>query len=209
MNRTRCLPTESIQGASLPFQGVNHVHGCHSFATCVFSVSDCITDHILQEYLQDSSSFFVDESRDTLDTSSPGQTTDGRFGDPLDVVSQDLSMTLGTTFPEPFSTLSSSGHDLRYSCSSVGGDAQVCRFGAFCSSETTLEPHRPKPSLPPRSGVLHFHRRPLAVVPGSPIERLRTETVRIDPWLGGSGGMGMRSSYRLFPGPIPFLASCT
>jgi len=41
--------------------------------------------------------------RDTLDTATTSETTDGRLGDALNVVSQDLSMTLGTTLAQSLS----------------------------------------------------------------------------------------------------------
>ena len=53
----------------------------------MLSVGECIYDHLLEEDLEDSSGFFVDESRDTLDTTSASQSADGWLGDSLDVVS--------------------------------------------------------------------------------------------------------------------------
>jgi hypothetical protein len=71
----------------LAFQSVDDVHGGDSLALGVLGVGDCISDHVLEEDLEDSSGFFVDESRDTLDTTSTSQTTDGWLRDTLDVVS--------------------------------------------------------------------------------------------------------------------------
>ena len=81
------LTSESVQGTSLAFQSVDDVHGGDSLALGVLGVGDCISDHVLEEDLEDSSGFFVDESRDTLDTTSTSQTTDGWLRDTLDVVS--------------------------------------------------------------------------------------------------------------------------
>ena len=44
--------------------------------------------------------------RDTLDTATTGETTDGRLGYALDVVTENLSVTLGSAFAETLSTFS-------------------------------------------------------------------------------------------------------
>ena len=81
------LSAESVEGTSLAFQGVDDVHGGDSLSLGVLSVGDCITDHILQENLEDTSGLFIDESRDTFDTTSTSKTTNGGLSDTLDVVS--------------------------------------------------------------------------------------------------------------------------
>jgi hypothetical protein len=43
---------------------------------------------------------FVNETRDTLDSSSSSETPDSGLGDSLDVVSQDLSVSLSTSLSE-------------------------------------------------------------------------------------------------------------
>lgn len=42
-----------------------------------------ITDDRLQEALEDTTGLFVDHGRDTLDTTTTGQSADGRLGDLL------------------------------------------------------------------------------------------------------------------------------
>lgn len=44
-------------------------------------------------------------SRDTLDTTSTSETSDSGLGDTLDVVSQDLSVALGTALAETLAAL--------------------------------------------------------------------------------------------------------
>ena len=80
------LTSESVEGTSLAFQGVDDVHGGNGLPLCVLGVCDRITDDIFQENLEDSTSFFVDEPRDTLDTTSTSQTADSGLGDTLDVI---------------------------------------------------------------------------------------------------------------------------
>ena len=51
----------------------------------------------LQENFENATSLLVDKTRDTLDTTTASKTTNGGLGDSLDVVTQDLAMTFGTT----------------------------------------------------------------------------------------------------------------
>ena len=44
--------------------------------------------------------------RDTLDATTAGQAADRRFGDTLDVVAEDLAVTLCAAFAEAFATFS-------------------------------------------------------------------------------------------------------
>ena len=47
--------------------------------------------------------------RDTLDTATASETTDGWLGDTLDVVAQNLPVTLRTTLPEALATFAACG----------------------------------------------------------------------------------------------------
>ena len=104
------LTSESVQGASLPLQSIDNIHGGDSLPLGVFSVGDSIPDDILKENLEDSTGLLIDESRDTLDSSTTSQTPDGRLGDSLDVVSQHLTVTLGASLSKSLSSFASSGH---------------------------------------------------------------------------------------------------
>ena len=81
------LTAESVQSLSLTFQGIDYVHGSDCLPLGMLGVSDCITDNILQEVLQDTSGLFVDQSADTFHTSSSSQTSDCWLSDALDVIS--------------------------------------------------------------------------------------------------------------------------
>ena len=104
------LTSESVEGTSLPLESIDHIHGGDSLPLGVFSVGDSIPDHILQENLENSTGLLIDESRDTLDSSTTSQPPDGGLGDALDVVSQDLPVPLGTSLSKSLSTFSTSGH---------------------------------------------------------------------------------------------------
>ena len=91
------LTTESVEGSALSLQSVDDVHGGDSLALCVLGVGDGIADDVLQEDLQHTAGLLVDESGDTLDTSTSGETANGRLGDALDVVTEHLTMALSAS----------------------------------------------------------------------------------------------------------------
>ena len=105
------LTAESVQGTSLAFQSVDDVHGGDGLSLGVLGVGDGITDDVLEENLQDTTGLFVDEARDTLDTTTTSQTTDSGLGDTLDVITQHLTMTLGASLAQSFSSFAASRHD--------------------------------------------------------------------------------------------------
>ena len=91
------LTSESVQGTSLPLEGIDNVHGGDGLPLGVFSVGDSVPDDILKEDLEDSTRLLVDESRDTLDSTTTRQTPDGGLGDALDVIPQHLTVTLSAS----------------------------------------------------------------------------------------------------------------
>ena len=108
--KQRCLTTETVQGAALALQGVDDVKRGDGLALGVLSVGDGVTDDTLEEGLEDTAGLLVDHSRDTLDTTTTSKTADGRLGDALDVVTQNLAVTLGTTLAEALAALAASSH---------------------------------------------------------------------------------------------------
>lgn len=91
----------------------------------MFCVCDRVADDTFKEGLEHTTRLFVDHcnnvnaadsrhlklwgthtGRDTLDTTTACQTPDRRLGDTLNVVAQDLAMTLGTALAESLSALS-------------------------------------------------------------------------------------------------------
>ena len=106
--RVAGLAAEAVQGAALALEGVHDVHGGHGLPAGVLGVGDGVTDDVLEENLQDTASLFVDQTRDTFDTTTTSQTADSWLGNTLDVVTKDLSVTLGTTFSEAFSSFTTS-----------------------------------------------------------------------------------------------------
>jgi hypothetical protein len=95
---SRCLTAEAIQGAALSLESVHYIKSGDGLSARVLSVGHCISDDVLKEHFQDASGLLVDEARDTLDTTSSGETADSGLRNALDVVSEDLSVSLGTAF---------------------------------------------------------------------------------------------------------------
>ena len=104
------LSAESVEGATLPLESVDHIHGGDSLPFGVLGVGNSVPDNVLQEYLQHPASLLVDESGDPLDASPAGQSPDGGFGDALDVVTQHLPVPLGASFAQSLSSFATSGH---------------------------------------------------------------------------------------------------
>ena len=105
------LAAESVEGTSLPLQSIDDVHGSNGPSLGVLGVGDCVTDDILQKDLENTASLLVDETRDTLDTTTASETTDGGLGDALDVVTKNLPVTLGASFSETFASFTTARHD--------------------------------------------------------------------------------------------------
>ena len=95
--RASCLTSESVEGTSLTLQSVDDIHGGDGLPLGVLGVGDCITDDVLKENLEDSTGLLVDESRDTLDSTTSRQTTDCWLGDSLDVITKHLPVPLGSS----------------------------------------------------------------------------------------------------------------
>ena len=104
----------------LALESIDNVEGGDSLALGVLSVGDGIADDVLEEDLEDRAGLLVDEARDTLDTSTTGETTDGGLGDTLDVVTKNLAMALGTTLSKTFSSFAAARHGLMWGESGWG-----------------------------------------------------------------------------------------
>jgi len=141
-----CLTAESVQGAALPLEGIDYIHGSDSLPLGMFSVGDSIPDDILQEHLQDTPGLLINEARDTLDTATACQTPDGRLGDALDVVTQHLPVALGSSLAESLSTLAASSHDDGFSKTDVADWDTRDLYSLFPPlSLAGVHPHSPPP----------------------------------------------------------------
>jgi hypothetical protein len=64
------LTTESVKGSSLSLQRVDNIKRRNGLALGVLGVGDRVTNHTFEEALEDGSGLLIDESRDTLDTTT-------------------------------------------------------------------------------------------------------------------------------------------
>ena len=114
------LSTETVERAPLALERVHDVQAGDGLALGVLGVGDGVADDGLEEGLEDTTGLFVDHcttsaggrsergpshtGRDTLDTTTTRQTTDRGLGDTLDVVSQNLPVTLGAALSKTLAT---------------------------------------------------------------------------------------------------------
>ena len=77
------LLTETVKDSSLSLESVDDVESGDSLTLSVFSVGDRVSDDVLEEHLEDTTGFFVDETGDTLDTTTTSETTNSWLGDTL------------------------------------------------------------------------------------------------------------------------------
>ena len=106
----RCLTAETVESAALSLEGVDNIHGCDSLSLGVLGVGNGITNDVFQENLEDTTGFFVDQARDTLDTTTTSQTADSGLCDTLDVITKNFTMTLGATLSKTFTAFTASRH---------------------------------------------------------------------------------------------------
>jgi hypothetical protein len=90
--------TEAVQGTTRPLESVDNIKSGDSFPLSVFCVSHRVandlkrmmrggykdrewTSYILKEDLENTTSLLIDQARDTLDTTTTCETTNGWLGD--------------------------------------------------------------------------------------------------------------------------------
>jgi hypothetical protein len=110
MQKIPRLTTETVQGAALSLQSVDNVQRRDGLALGVLGVGDGVTDDTLEEGLENGAGLLVDHGRNTLDTTTASETSDGGLGNTLDVVAKNLAVTLGTTLAEALAALAASSH---------------------------------------------------------------------------------------------------
>ncbi|CAA7409360.1 unnamed protein product [Spirodela intermedia] len=106
----RPSPPEAVERAALALEGVDDVHGGDGLPASVLGVGDRVADDVLKENLEDAPRLLVDQAADALNSAAPSQAADRRLGDPLDVISEHLAVTLGAALPQPLSSLSTARH---------------------------------------------------------------------------------------------------
>ena len=121
------LAAETVQGAALALERVDDIHGGDGLSASVLGVGHGIADDVLEEHLEDASGLFVDETGDALDTTTASETADRRLRDALDVVAENLAVTLGAALSESLTTFTSARHCCCVSTSRVVTNARRAR----------------------------------------------------------------------------------
>ena len=103
----------------MPLEGIDDIHGGDGLPLGVFGVGDSVPDDVLKEHLQDTPGLLIDEARDTLDSTTASQTADSGLGDALDVVPEDLAMTLSASLSESLASFATSSHVDESKCNDV------------------------------------------------------------------------------------------
>ena len=86
----------------MSLESIDNVEGRDGLSLGVFRIGNGITNDTLEEGLKNTTGLLIDHARDTLDTATTSETADSGFGDSLNVVTKDLSVTLGTALSETF-----------------------------------------------------------------------------------------------------------
>ncbi|CAM9556218.1 unnamed protein product, partial [Choristocarpus tenellus] len=141
-----------------------------------------VADNVLQKHLKHTTGLFVDQPRDTLDTTTTGQTPDGRFGDALDVVAENLAMTLGTTLSQTLTTLATTMARTKQTArKSTGGKAprkQLATKAARKSAPATggvKKPHRYRPGTVALREIRRYQKSTELLIRKLPFQRLVRE----------------------------------
>ena len=126
--------------------------------------------------LEDATGFFVDKAGNTLDPTTTSQSPDCWLSDALDIVTQDLPVTLGASLAKTFTTLASARHVVMlfvfdkplYLCTMIRRQKNevlldVCSMSAVMSFEQVAMLTRPHTALfcLDRAALVNRPRRPL------------------------------------------------
>ena len=105
-----CSTTEAVQSATLPLESIYHVHSSHSLAASMLGIGHSVANNVLKEDLEHSTSLLIDQTGDTLHTTTTSQTSDSRLSDALDVVTKHFPVALGTALSKTLAAFATSRH---------------------------------------------------------------------------------------------------
>lgn len=91
-NDFACLLSETVDGVAVFLERVDNVGGGHGLALLVLGVGNGVTNDSLEEGLEDGTGLRVDFEGDTLDSTTPGETTNGGLGDAKNVIADDVTV---------------------------------------------------------------------------------------------------------------------
>jgi hypothetical protein len=77
----------------------------------MFDVRSSVTNNVFRKDFQHPSGFFVNQTRNSLYSTTVGQPPNSGLSDSLDVISQHFPVPISTTFTQTFSVFTSTSHD--------------------------------------------------------------------------------------------------
>lgn len=90
--------SETVDGTALTLESVDNIQSGDRLALGVLAVQGGILDDTFEEHAEGAAGLIVDQTGQTLDTTSARHTTDGGLGDTLNVFIHDLGVALSTGF---------------------------------------------------------------------------------------------------------------
>ena len=94
----------------MALERVDDIHGGDGLSAGVLGVGHRIADDVFEEHLEHTAGLFVDETRDALDATTACETAVRRLRDPMDVITEDLAVTLSAALPKTFTTFTTTRH---------------------------------------------------------------------------------------------------
>jgi len=104
------LLAEAVEGAAGALESVDDIESSDGLALGVLAVGDGVTDDVLEEDLENTTGLLVDETRDTLHTTTTSETADHGLGNTLDVIAKNLAVTLGAALAKTLATFTTARH---------------------------------------------------------------------------------------------------
>ncbi len=92
------------------FESVDDIHRDDGLASGMLSIGHSVANDTLEEDLEHITSLLIDETGDTLYTTTTSQTADGGLGDALDIIAQNLAMALRTSLSQSLSSFAAARH---------------------------------------------------------------------------------------------------
>ena len=93
----------------------------------MLGICDGITNNVLQKDLEDTTGLLINQPGDALDATTTGQTTDGGLGNALDVVAQDLAVTLGAALSKSLASFSAACVAMQNEIDKIRGETNAIR----------------------------------------------------------------------------------
>jgi hypothetical protein len=102
----------------------------------MLSVGNGILNDVFQKHLEDRAGLLIDQTGDTLDTTTTSDTADSGLSDTLDGITNNLTVALSSTLAETLTSLTTSRHDFKKVDSDLCNRNGRLLFGSFAGGRT-------------------------------------------------------------------------